>query len=97
MDIRLDETSVGRQMLAFYHSNQTHISIPMQGDARKEWIKYCANHSNVLVGFYGDNIPDRTYHLYKFSHGYMGAASPGNISSESWDLLQRTTTVFSLA
>src|SRR4030095_2710734 len=69
----------------------------MQGEPRKEWINYCANHSQVLVGFYGDVIPDRTYHLYKFSNGYMGAASPGSISSESWDLLQRATSVFSLA
>jgi signal transduction histidine kinase/ketosteroid isomerase-like protein len=97
MTIELDETWVGRQMLAFYRSDKKQISITMQGDNRKEWINYCAGHSKVLVGFYGDNIPDRTYHLSKFSNGYMGAASPGDISAESWDLLQRATSVFSLA
>jgi signal transduction histidine kinase len=97
MDINLNDTEVGRKMLKFYHSNKKQISIPMQAGARKEWINYCAEHSKVLVGFYGDNIPDRTYHLYKFSNGYMGAASPGDISAESWDLLQRATSVFSLA
>ncbi len=97
MNIDLNETQVGKRMLAFYNSDQKQISIPMQGDARKEWINYCAAHSKVLTGFYGDNIPDRTYHLYKFSNGYMGAASPGEISVESRDLLQRATSVFSLA
>jgi hypothetical protein len=84
-------------MLEFYHSDKKQISIAMQGAARKEWINYCADHSKVLIGFYGETIPDRTYHLYKFSNGYMGAASPGDISTESWDLLQRATSVFSLA
>jgi signal transduction histidine kinase len=97
MNIDLGETQVGKLMLAFYDSDQKQISIPMQGDARKEWINYCAAHSKVLVGFYGTDIPDRTYHLYKFSNGYMGAASLGEISAESWDLLQRATSVFSLA
>jgi signal transduction histidine kinase len=97
MNIDLKETLVGKQMLAFYDSDKKQISIPMKGDARKEWINYCAAHSKVLVGFYGDHIPDRTYHLYKFSNGYIGAASPGEISTESWDLLQRATAVFSLA
>jgi signal transduction histidine kinase len=69
----------------------------MQGQVRKEWMNYCAGHSKVLVNYYGDDIPDRTYHLYKFSNGFMGAASPGDISAESWDLLKRTTAVFSLA
>lgn len=93
----LNDTEVGRQMLSFYKSNKKQISIPMQGQPRKEWINYCADHSKVLVGFYGDDIPDRTYHLYKFPNGYMDAASPGDISAESWDLLQRATSVFSLA
>jgi hypothetical protein len=97
MTINLEDTWVGRKMLTFYRSGQKQTSIVMQGEPRKEWINYCANHSQVLVGFYGDVIPDRTYHLYKFSNGYMGAASPGDISSESWDLLQRATSVFSMA
>jgi signal transduction histidine kinase len=97
MTIELKDTWVGREMLKFYQSGQKETSIVMQGEPRKEWINYCAGHSTALVGFYGDVIPDRTYHLYKFSSGYMGAASPGAISSESWDLLQRATSVFSLA
>ena len=99
MTIDLAETGVGRQMLEFYRSDEKQISILMQGTQRKEWINYCAEHSKVFgsSGFYGDNIPDRTYHLYKFSNGYMGAASPGDLSAESWALLQRATTVFSLA
>ncbi|MBL7738890.1 MAG: nuclear transport factor 2 family protein [Chitinophagaceae bacterium] len=97
MTINLKETGIGRKMLRFYQSAERQISISMQGDARREWINYCADHSKVLVGFYGNNIPDRTYHLYKFTNGYMGAASPGEISAESWDLLQRATSVFSLA
>ncbi len=97
MIMNLNETWVGRQMLDFYRSGKKQISISMKGDNRKEWINYCADHSKVLVGYYGDTIPDRTYHLYKFTNGYMGAASPGDISAESWDLLQRATSVFSLA
>ncbi|HLF64948.1 MAG TPA: ATP-binding protein, partial [Saprospiraceae bacterium] len=46
---------------------------------------------------YGEVVPDRTYHLYKFSHGAIGAATPGEISDESWELLQRAASVFSLA
>jgi signal transduction histidine kinase len=69
----------------------------MRGENRKEWINYCYKHSPVFSGFYGDTIPDRTYHLYKFSHGYIGAAAPGDISAESWKLLSRAASVFSLA
>jgi signal transduction histidine kinase len=97
MMMDLNDTWVGREMLAFYRSDKKQISIPMRGDNRKEWINYCSEKSNLLDGFYGETIPDRIYHLYKFSNGYMGAASPGDISSESWDLLQRATAVFSLA
>jgi len=97
MTIHLNDTWVGREMLKFYRSAQRQTSILMQGENRKEWINYCAQRSKVLQGYYGDVIPERTYHLLKFSNGYMGAASPGDISAESWDLLKRATTVFSLA
>ncbi|MBI1780825.1 MAG: nuclear transport factor 2 family protein [Sphingobacteriales bacterium] len=97
MIIHLQDTWVGREMLAFYNSGEKKTSIVMKGENRKEWINYCADHSEVLMNFYGDIIPDRTYHLYKFSNGFMGAASPGDISAESWNLLQRATAVFSLA
>ncbi len=35
--------------------------------------------------------------MYKFSNGYIGAAAPGEISTESWELLKRATAVFSFA
>jgi signal transduction histidine kinase len=95
--LNLHDTWVGRQMFDFYQSADKQISIPMQGANRKEWINYCSKRSKLLDGFYGDVIPERTYHLFKFSNGTIGAATPGNISAESWDLLQRAASVFSLA
>jgi signal transduction histidine kinase len=95
--MELHKTWVGREMLAFYNSSHQQTSIVMQGANRIEWIKYCAGISTVLEDFYGDAIPDRTYHLYKFSNGAIGAAAEGDISEESWELLRRATSVFSLA
>jgi signal transduction histidine kinase len=95
--LNLNDTWVGLQMFAFYQSSEKQVSIPMQGANRKEWINYCSRQSKLLQGFYGDTIPDRTYHLYKFSNGTIGAATPGNISTESWELLQRAASAFSLA
>jgi signal transduction histidine kinase len=95
--LNLNDTWVGRQMFTFYQSSEKQVSIPMQGANRKEWINYCSRQSKLLQGFYGDTIPDRTYHLYKFSNGTIGAATPGNISIESWELLQRAASAFSLA
>jgi signal transduction histidine kinase/ketosteroid isomerase-like protein len=99
MVIDLNDTWVGRQMLQFYRSDEKKTSIIMQGSNRTEWINYCAQQSDLfsVAEFYGEVVPERTYHLYKFSNGYMGAASPGAISAESWNLLQRATKVFSLA
>jgi signal transduction histidine kinase len=97
ISLYLNATWVGREMLAFYNTNDKQISIPMKSVNRKEWIEYCYKLSPTLDGFYSDNIPDRTYHLYKFSNGAIGAASPGDISDESWELLQRAASVFSLA
>jgi len=97
MTINIQETWVGREMNNFYNSAQKQVSIIMHGENRKEWINYCSTKSTILDGYYGDEIPDRTYHLVKFSNGFLGAASPGKISIESWDLLYRATTVFSLA
>jgi len=97
MTLNLKETWVGRAMISFYHSGEKQNSILMQGENRKEWINYCATKSTLLQGYYGGGIPERTYHLLKFSNGYMGAASPGSISTESWNLLQRATSVFSFA
>ncbi len=95
--LELHKTWVGREMLEFFTSTQQKTSIVMQGGNRIEWIKYCSSISNVLGDFYGDVIPDRTYHLYKFSNGAIGAAAEGDISEESWELLRRATSVFSLA
>jgi signal transduction histidine kinase len=95
--LQLHSTWVGREMEKFYSADAKKVSILMQGTNRKEWINYCEEKSISLQGYYGEAIPDRTYHLYKFSHGAIGAASAGDISSESWDLLQRAASVFSLA
>jgi len=97
MTITFADTWVGSEMKKFYRAKKQQASIVMKGDNRKEWINYCAGKSNVLLGYYGDEIPERTYHLVKFNGGYMGAASPGDISAESWDLLRRAASAFSLA
>jgi signal transduction histidine kinase len=93
----LDATWVGREMHQFFQSAESRISIVMKGNTRLEWIRYCEQRSPALPGYYGEEIPDRTYHLYRFSHGAIGAASAGDISNESWELLQRASSVFSLA
>jgi len=97
MIITFADTWVGTEMGKFYRAKTEQTSIVMKGDNRKEWINYCTGKSKVLQGYYGDEIPERTYHLVKFNGGYMGAASPGDISAESWDLLRRAASVFSLA
>ncbi|MFC3879810.1 ATP-binding protein [Algoriphagus namhaensis] len=96
-DLNYKDTWVGKQMLDFYQSDQTNTSILMQGEHRIEWINYCAKRTKKLDGYYGNEIPERTYHLTKFSNGAIGAATPGEISPESWELLRRAATVFSLA
>ncbi|HJS56161.1 MAG TPA: ATP-binding protein, partial [Chitinophagaceae bacterium] len=95
--LNLNDTWVGREMKNFYRSDTKQVSIVMQGADRKEWINYCEEKSVPFRGYYGDVIPDRTYHLYKFSHGAIGAAAAGDISAESWRLLSRAASVFSLA
>ena len=55
MTLSLNDTWVGREMMKFYTSNQKQTSILMQGENRKEWINYCADHSKVLSGYYGDS------------------------------------------
>jgi signal transduction histidine kinase len=91
------DTWVGRRMFEFYHTGDERVSIPMKGVQRKEWIEYCSEHSIKFRGYYGKEIPERTYHLYKFSNGSVAAATRGEISEESWELLRRTAGVFSLA
>jgi signal transduction histidine kinase len=99
MTLDLQATWVGRKMAEFYRSKAKQTSILMQGEQRTEWIRYCEEKSDLFGTsiFYGETIPDRTYHLYKFPNGYIGAAAPGEISKESWDLLKRATAVFSFA
>ena len=97
MEIQLSETWVGREMQKFYKGRQKQASIVMKGNHRKEWINYCAGKSSGLKNYYGKEIPERTYHVLKFAGGYMGAVSPGELSSENWDVLGRATTVFALA
>ena len=97
MTLLLPATWVGGEMWKFFQSKKEQTSIAMKGDNRKEWINYCADRSQVLQGYYGNEIPERTYHLVKFTGGYMGAASPGEISTASWDLLKRAAAVFSFA
>ncbi|RLA60434.1 MAG: hypothetical protein DRQ89_12855, partial [Epsilonproteobacteria bacterium] len=93
----LKDTWVGRKMLKFYNTDEEQTSIVMKGKNRVEWIRYCEDKSVPFRGYYGEEIPDRTYQLYKFSHGAIGAATPGEISDENWGLLKRAATVFSLA
>jgi len=93
----LNDTWVGREMMKFYNSAKEQISIVMTGTERKEWINYCEELSVPFRGYYGDVIPDRTYHLCKFTNGAIGAATPGDFSDENWSLLKRAASVFSLA
>ena len=93
----LAHTSVGREMIKFYDSKDDMASIPMRGEARSEWVNYAYDLSQTFEGFFGDDIPDRIYHLRKFSHGAIGASAESNLSEESWELLGRAASVFSLA
>jgi signal transduction histidine kinase len=96
-ELDLQDTWVGREMLEFYNSEAKETSIVMTGDNRKEWLHYCESRCEPIRGYYGEEVADRSYHLYKFSNGAIGQSSPGVISQESWDLLKRIASVFSLA
>ncbi|CAN5413382.1 hypothetical protein BH10BAC2_BH10BAC2_42360 [soil metagenome] len=95
--LELRDTWVGREMLQFYHSEAKETSIVMTGDNLKEWMQYCEARCKPLRGYYGEKIPDRSNHLCKFSNGALSQSSPSVISQESWDLLKRVASVFSLA
>ncbi|MDX1409734.1 MAG: histidine kinase dimerization/phospho-acceptor domain-containing protein, partial [Saprospiraceae bacterium] len=90
-------TAVGREMIKFYASDEERTSVPMRGKERSEWVNYAYALSKEFDGFFGDDIPDRIYHLRKFSHGAIGASAESDLSEESWDLLGRAASVFSLA
>jgi hypothetical protein len=96
-ELDLDDTWVGREMLQFYRSKNKETSIVMTGNNRKEWIHYCKARCAPFRDYKSQDIPDRTYHLFKFSNGFIGQPSAGVISQESWDLLKRVGAVFSLA
>ncbi len=95
--IEFERTAVSRAIGAFFGGSDPRVSIPMTGAARREWIEYCYALSTKLSGFYGGEIPDRTYHLRRFSSGAIAAATPGDLSDESWDVLRRGAGVFELA
>jgi len=93
----LEDTWVGREMLRFYHSDAKEVSIAMTADVHKEWIRYCEARCETLRGYHGEEMPEETYHLYKFSNGAISQSDASVISQESWDLLKRVASVFSLA
>src|SRR5688572_8276453 len=95
-EVDLHDTWVGREMLRFYHSETNETSIVMTGDVHKEWIRYCEGRS-AFHASYEEEISNRSYHLYKFSNGAIGQSDDSVISQESWDLLKRVASVFSLA
>jgi signal transduction histidine kinase len=96
-EIDLHDTWVGREMLRFYHSEAKEVSITMTADVHKEWIRYCEARCEILRGYYREEMREGTYHLYKFSNGAISQSDASVISQESWDLLKRVASVFSLA
>ncbi|MEO8447279.1 MAG: adenylate/guanylate cyclase domain-containing protein, partial [bacterium] len=95
--LQLNQTNVGRKLLEFFNSDEVKISIQLQSEDKMEWVKYVYSVLPAYADFYGDNIPDRTYYLYKFSNGAIGASSSVEITEQAWDLLKRSASVFSLA
>ena len=96
-ELDLHETWVGREMLRFYQSEAKEVSITMTADVYKEWIRYCEAKCETPRGYYGEEMREGTYHLYKFSNGAISQSDASVISQESWDLLKRVASVFSLA
>ena len=96
-ELDLHDTWVGREMLRFYHSEAKEVSITMTTDVYEEWIRYCEAKCETIRGYYSEEMRDGTYHLYKFSNGAISRSDAGVITQESWDLLKRVASVFSLA
>jgi len=96
-ELNPESTWVGREVLRFILSGDKQTSIVMTGEHRNEWVRDCEINSPSFCGYSGEHVPDRTFHLHKFSQGAVGLASIGVISQESWDLLRRAASVFSLA
>ncbi len=93
----MKKTAVGRKMIKFYESDEVTATIPMKGRNRVEWVEYAFILSPKFRKIYKGKIPDRNYHLHKFSHGAIGATSTDELSEENWDLLKRAASAFSLA
>lgn len=96
-EVDLHDTWIGREMLKFFHSGDKETSIVLTSDHHKEWIIYCQAKCASFSSHYGDEPPEISYHLYKFSNGAISYSSASVISEESWDLLKRVASVFSLA
>ena len=96
-ELDLQDTWVGREMLQFMSSKAKETSIAMTNNHHKEWIRYCETKCVSYHNYYGDETPEISYHLYKFSNGAIGQSDASVISQESWDLLKRVASVFSLA
>lgn len=93
----LNDTHSGRAISEFLKSQAEETSVLMQGENRAEWVRYCQERSVPFRAYYTDEIPDRVFHLQKFSHGAVGTVTDGNISDESRELLRRVASVLSLA
>jgi signal transduction histidine kinase len=96
-ELDLQDTWVGRELLQFIHSEAKETSIVMTSNHHKEWIRYCEIKCTSFHSYYGEETPEISYHLYKFSNGAISLSSASVISQESWDLLKRVASVFSLA
>jgi len=96
--IDLNETWAGREFLKFFRLKEDRSSVRMEGAQRREWMQYIYSQSPKANNYFGENIRDRTYHLLKFSNGAVAAVTDGlTLSDESWELLQRASSVFTLA
>ncbi len=95
--IDLKKTWAGVEFLNYFKSERIQSSIRMESANRKEWIEYIYSVSPKVNNIFGDNIEDKTYHMYKFSNGAIGAAATGDISEDTWNLLKTAASVFSLA
>ncbi|HLY68976.1 MAG TPA: ATP-binding protein [Puia sp.] len=96
-ELNLDDTWVGREMLRFYHGDAKETSIVISGNSREEWVHYCQARCDILREYYSEKMLEDAYHLCKFSNGAICQPAVGVITQESWDLVKRVASVFSLA
>jgi signal transduction histidine kinase len=71
--------------------------MPMTGKKHVEWIDYLSERAATETTKVAEKIPGRTYHLFKFSDGAIGAVAAGDIPAETWELLHRAASVITLA